>query len=73
MMAACGVDDELWIEAVRHHHDAPPGPLCRPPAGAAARAPDQAPTSAARLESAPQALGAVRAAAAKAAYLDERQ
>ena len=32
MMAACGVDDELWIEAVRHHHDATPGPLGgRPP------------------------------------------
>ena len=26
-LAALGVDDPLWLHAVRHHHNAPPGPI----------------------------------------------
>ena len=74
MMAACGVDDALWIEAVRHHHDAPPGPLAgRPPGQQLARLIKRADIFAARLSPRRRRSALSGAAAAKAAYLDERQ
>ena len=74
MMAACGVDDALWIEAVRHHHDAPPGPLAgRLPGQQLARLIKRADIFAARLSPRRRRSALSGAAAAKAAYLDERQ
>ena len=74
MLAASGVRDALWIEAVRHHHDAPPGPLAELPAGQQlARLIKRADIFAARLSPRRKRSALSGAAAAKAAYLDERQ
>jgi HD-GYP domain-containing protein (c-di-GMP phosphodiesterase class II) len=73
-MRRLGVDDELWLQAVEHHHDAPPGPLAAlTPALGLARLVRRADIFAARLSPrrTRQALSAT--AAAQAAYLDEHQ
>ena len=74
LLAASGVRDALWIEAVRHHHDAPPGPLAELPAGQQlARLIKRADIFAARLSPRRRRSALSGAAAAKAVYLDERQ
>ena len=73
-MRALGVDDELWLHAVEHHHASRPGPLSELPAMLQlARLIQRADIFAARLSPRKlrQALSAT--AAAKAAYLDEHQ
>lgn len=73
-LRAAGVSDAVWLEAVQHHHDAPPGPLAgMEPAQRIARLIRRADVFAARLSPrrGRQALSAT--AAAKAAYLDEHQ
>jgi HD-GYP domain-containing protein (c-di-GMP phosphodiesterase class II) len=74
LLAASGVRDALWIEAIRHHHAAPPGPLADLPAGQQlARLIKRADIFAARLSPRRKRSALSGAAAAKAAYLDERQ
>ncbi|WP_341890760.1 hypothetical protein [Variovorax sp. YR752] len=71
-LRAAGITDALWLEAVRHHHDAPSGPLSAlGPAQRLARLIRRADVFAARMSPrrGRQALSAT--AAAKAAYLDE--
>lgn len=71
-LRAAGVTDTLWLDAVQHHHDAPPGPLAAlEPAMRLARLIRRADVFAARMSPrrGRQALSAT--AAAKAAYLDE--
>ena len=71
-LRAAGVTDALWLAAVQHHHDAPPGPLAAlEPAQRLARLIRRADVFAARMSPrrGRQALSAT--AAAKAAYLDE--
>lgn len=71
-LRAAGVSDPLWLTAVQHHHDAPPGPLAAlDPAQRLARLIRRADVFAARMSPrrGRQALSAT--AAAKAAYLDE--
>lgn len=71
-LRAAGVTDDLWLEAVQHHHDAPPGPLAAlDPGQRLARLIRRADVFAARMSPrrGRQALSAT--AAAKAAYLDE--
>lgn len=69
-----GVDEPLWVEAVRHHHDAPPGPLATlPPAMQLARLIQRADIFAARLSPRRKRAALSGAAAAQAAYLDERK
>lgn len=73
-LQASGVDDALWIDAVSHHHDSPPGPLSAlPPARQLARLIQRADIFAARLSPRSKRAALSGAAAAKAAYLDERQ
>ena len=73
-LQAAGADDALWVEAVRHHHDSPPGPLAAlPPAHQLARLIQRADIFAARLSPRSKRAALSGAAAAKAAYLDERQ
>jgi HD-GYP domain-containing protein (c-di-GMP phosphodiesterase class II) len=72
-LRAAGVTDPVWLEAVQHHHDAPPGPLAAlEPAMRIARLIRRADVFAARMSPrrGRQALSAT--AAAKAAYLDEQ-
>lgn len=74
MLAACGVTDGLWIDAVRQHHSAPAGPLAElPPAQQLARLIKRADIFAARLSPRRRRSALSGAAAAKAAYLDEHQ
>lgn len=73
-LRAAGVNDAVWLDAVLHHHDAPPGPLAALEAPMRiARLIRRADVFAARMSPrrGRQALSAT--AAAKAAYLDERQ
>jgi len=73
-LAAAGVDEALWVEAVRYHHDSPPGSLSGlPPARQLARLIQRADIFAARLSPRSKRAAMSGAAAAKAAYLDERQ
>jgi len=73
-LQAAGVDDALWIEAVRHHHDSPPGPLAElPPARQLARLIQRADIFAARMSPRSTRAALSGAAAAKAAYVDERR
>lgn len=72
-LRAAGVTDSLWLDAVQHHHDAPPGPLAAlEPAMRLARLIRRADVFAARMSPrrGREALSAT--AAAKAAYLDEQ-
>ena len=69
-----GVTDELWLQAVEHHHDSPPGPFAgRPPALQMARLIQRADIFAARLSPRKSRTPMSATAAAKAAYLDETQ
>ncbi len=73
-LQAAGAGDALWIDAVRHHHASPPGPLSAlPPARQLARLIQRADIFAARLSPRSRRAALSGAAAAKAAYLDERQ
>jgi hypothetical protein len=69
-----GVDDPLWVEAVRHHHVAPPGALegMAPPMQLA-RLIQRADIFAARLSPRRKRAALSGTAAAQAAYLDERK
>ena len=73
-MRAAGVTDELWLVAVEHHHDSPPGALANVPAARQlARLVQRADIFAARLSPRKRRPGMSATAAAKAAYLDENQ
>ncbi len=73
-MRELGVDDELWLHAVEHHHASLPGPLAELPAMMQlARLIQRADIFAARLSPRKLRQAMSAAAAAKAAYLDERQ
>ncbi len=74
LLVEMGVDDASWLQAVLHHHDAPPGALLeQPPAMQLARLIQRADLFAARMS--PRKLRAALSAnvAAKGAYLDERK
>jgi len=74
LLRAAGVTDELWLQAVEHHHDSPPGPFAgRPPALQMARLVQRADIFAARLSPRKSRTPMSATAAAKAAYLDEAQ
>jgi HD-GYP domain-containing protein (c-di-GMP phosphodiesterase class II) len=69
-----GVTDELWLEAVAHHHDAVAGPLaCRPVGLQLARIILRADLFAARLSPRKNRRALSAAAAAQVAYLDENK
>lgn len=71
-LRAAGVTDALWLDAVQHHHDAPPGPLAGlDPAVCLARLLRRADVFAARMSPRRGRLAMSATAAAKAAYLDE--
>lgn len=73
-MRAAGVTDELWLVAVEHHHDSPPGLLANLPAAQQlARLVQRADIFAARLSPRKRRPAMSATAAAKAAYLDENQ
>ena len=73
-LEAAGIDDALWIEAVRQHHNALPGPLAElPPAMQLARLIQRADIFAARLSPRRQRAALSGTDAARAAYLDERK
>lgn len=72
LLAAIGVDDPLWLHAVRHHHAAPPGPLAgRPAEETIARLIRRADRYAARLSPRKSRPASSAASAAQAALLDE--
>jgi hypothetical protein len=74
LLGEMGVTDGLWLEAVLHHHDAPPGALLEQPVGMQlARLIQRADLFAARMS--PRKLRAALSAnvAAKGTYLDERK
>ncbi|WP_280153648.1 phosphohydrolase [Piscinibacter sp. XHJ-5] len=74
VMREAGVADELWLQAVEHHHASPPGPLDELPAPLQlARLVQRADIFAARLSPRRMRRAMAATAAAKAAYLDERQ
>lgn len=69
-----GVDDPLWVEAVRHHHVAPAGALASmAPSMQLARLIQRADIFAARLSPRRKRAALSGTAAAQAAYLDERK
>jgi HD-GYP domain-containing protein (c-di-GMP phosphodiesterase class II) len=73
-MQQLGVADELWLDAVEHHHASPPGPLAElPPMLQLARLIQRADIFAARLSPRKMRQAMPATAAAKAAYLDENQ
>jgi HD-GYP domain-containing protein (c-di-GMP phosphodiesterase class II) len=73
-MRELGVSDDLWLQAVEHHHDSPPGPLAQlPPMMQLARVIQRADIFAARLSPRKMRQAMPAIAAAKAAYLDENQ
>jgi HD-GYP domain-containing protein (c-di-GMP phosphodiesterase class II) len=73
-MQKLGVADELWLDAVEHHHASPPGPLAElPPMLQLARLIQRADIFAARLSPRKMRQALAATAAAKAAYLDENQ
>lgn len=72
LVQAAGVDDPLWIGALRHHHDAPNGPLERlEPAMRLARLIQRADRYAARLSARRNRVALSAKAAAQAAFFDE--
>lgn len=74
LMRSAGVTDELWLGAVEHHHDMPPGPLANlPVAQQLARLIQRADIFAARLSPRKKRQAMSATAAAKAVYLDEFQ
>jgi len=72
LLQAAGVDDALWLEAVRHHHSAPSGPLASlPPGQRLARLILRADRYAARLSARRNRAALSAKAAAQAAFFDE--
>ncbi len=72
LLAEIGVDDSMWLHAVRHHHSAPSGPLSgRSPQETIARLIRRADRYAARLSPRKSRPASSAAAAAQAALLDE--
>lgn len=72
LLQAAGVDDALWLDAVRHHHDAPNGPLENlAPALRLARLIQRADRYAARLSARRNRAALSAKAAAQAAFFDE--
>jgi HD-GYP domain-containing protein (c-di-GMP phosphodiesterase class II) len=74
IMRELGVGDDLWLQAVEHHHASPPGPLAElSPWMQLARLIQRADIFAARLSPRKMRQAMPAIAAAKAAYLDENQ
>jgi len=72
LLAAIGVDDAIWLHAVRHHHSAPAGPLAgRSPEETVARLIRRADRYAARLSPRRSRPASSATAAAQVALLDE--
>lgn len=72
MLGQLGVSDPLWVETVRHHHDAPPGPLrTRAPAGVLARLLHRADAYAARMSPRRSRAASPAAKGAQTAFVDE--
>lgn len=72
LIRAAGVDDGMWLGAVRHHHDAPNGPLDKlEPAVRLARLIQRADRYAARLSARRNRAALSAKAAAQAAFFDE--
>jgi len=72
LLAAIGVDDAMWLHAVRHHHSAPAGPLAgRTPEETVARLIRRADRYAARLSPRRSRAALTATAAAQVALLDE--
>ena len=72
LLAEVGVDDAMWLHAVRHHHSAPPGPVAgRSPEELIARLIRRADRYAARLSPRKSRPASSAAAAAQVALLDE--
>jgi HD-GYP domain-containing protein (c-di-GMP phosphodiesterase class II) len=72
LLAEIGVDDSMWLYAVRHHHSAPSGPLSgRSPQETIARLIRRADRYAARLSPRKTRPASSAAAAAQVALLDE--
>jgi len=72
LLAAIGVDDPVWLHAVRHHHTAPAGPLAgRPGEETIARLIRRADRYAARLSPRKSRPASSATAAAQVALLDE--
>jgi len=72
LLKAAGVDDPLWLGAMRHHHDAPSGPLGKlEPAVRLARLIQRADRYAARLSARRNRPALSAKAAAQAAFFDE--
>jgi hypothetical protein len=72
LLQAAGVEDVLWLGALRHHHDAPSGPLDRlEPAMRMARLIQRADRYAARLSARRNRAALSAKAAAQAAFFDE--
>ena len=72
LLAEIGVDDPMWLHAVRHHHNAPSGPLSgRSPQETIARLIRRADRYAARLSPRKSRAASSASAAAQVALLDE--
>jgi HD-GYP domain-containing protein (c-di-GMP phosphodiesterase class II) len=72
LLAGIGVDDAVWLHAVRHHHSAPSGPLTgRPVEETVARLIRRADRYAARLSPRKSRPASSATAAAQSALLDE--
>jgi len=72
ILRAAGVDDENWLQAVRDHHDAPPGPVSGRSTGELlARLVRRADRYAARLSPRKSRPASASTAAAQAAFFDE--
>ena len=74
LLREMGVADELWLEAVLHHHAAPPGAMLEQPlAMQFARLVQRADLFAARMSPRKQRAALSANVAAKGTYLDERK
>ncbi|MDH5540991.1 MAG: hypothetical protein OEY03_16425 [Rhizobacter sp.] len=74
LLTEMGVADELWLEAVTHHHNTPPGPLAEQPiAMQLARLVQRADVFAARMSPRKARAALSAALAAKGAYYDENE
>lgn len=72
LLKAAGIEDALWLQAVRHHHDAPSGPLERlEPGMRLARLIQRADRYTARLSARRNRAALSAKAAAQAAFFDE--
>jgi hypothetical protein len=72
LLKAAGITDDLWLQAVRHHHDAPSGPLERlDPGLRLARLIQRADRYTARLSARRNRAALSAKAAAQAAFFDE--